>query len=235
MLLNVKKLQVYYGKALALEEVNLELVAGTLLAVVGPNGAGKTTLLKAINGIEKPTRGCVYFNGEDITNIATHKLAWKGLIHCPEGRRPFPELTVLENLKVGGLLLKSKKLVKKRLEYVYELFPILREREDQLVGNMSGGQQQMVAIGRALMADPKLLMLDEPSLGLAPKVVEEIFDRIKIIKQAGTSILLVEQNVDVALSVADRIYILDHGKMVYSGSADEVFQNNQLKEVYLGI
>lgn len=235
MLLSVKNLTVHYGKALALDNVTLTLQEKTMLAIIGPNGAGKTTLLKTINGILRPSCGTIHFSGEEISNLPPHRVASKGLTHCPEGRRPFAEMSCLDNLIIGGLILKKKEEQKKQLVYVYELFPRLAERKDQVVGTMSGGEQQMVAIARALMAKPKLLMLDEPSLGLAPLVVEEIFSRIRMIKEAGTSVLLVEQNVEAALSVADSVSILDHGSLVFTGKVADVYKDSKLREIYIGI
>lgn len=235
MFLELKNLTVHYGKALALDQVDVGVRAGELLAVIGPNGAGKTTLMRTISGLINPTCGEVYFQGQKMTGFPPHEIVRRGLIHCPEGRRPFPEMTVLDNLLLGTLWTTEKHLIKERFDYVYELFPILRERSNQLAGTMSGGQQQMLAIGRALMLDPKLLLLDEPSIGLAPKVVDEIFESIKVIKESGVTILLVEQNVDIALSVADRLSVLDHGRVVFSGSSSDLLANARLREVYLGI
>lgn len=235
MLLSIKNLRACYEKALVLDDISLELTEGTFSVVVGPNGAGKTTLLKVINGLLKPAGGSITFNGEEISGLPVHKIAERGIMHCPEGRRVFGEMTVLDNLVVGGLILKNKLNLAKQLETVYHLFPRLAERKKQLVGTMSGGEQQMVAIGRAFMAKPKLLMLDEPSMGLAPMVVEEIFERIGMIKSSGTTVLLVEQNVDAALSVADYIAILDQGNLVGVGPVSELCSNSRLKEIYLGI
>ncbi|OUM87955.1 MAG: ABC transporter ATP-binding protein [Bacillus thermozeamaize] len=234
ILLKITDLVVGYGKATVIEGLNLEIKEGQMLSIIGPNGAGKTTLLRCISGLLKPSQGEIMFEGQSILNLPPHKIANLGITHCPEGRRPFPDLTVKDNLLMGGLRL-GKSALQERLAYVYQLFPILKEREAQLVGTMSGGQQQMVSIGRALMTNPKLLMLDEPSIGLAPKVVDEIFEQIENIKRSGVTILLVEQNVDVALKVSDEIAILDHGKISFSGSAENLLKNTRLREVYLGI
>jgi branched-chain amino acid transport system ATP-binding protein len=235
LLLEIKGLTVYYGKALALSSVDLKVAKGELVAVIGPNGAGKSTLLRTISGIIKPAVGSIYYNGREISNMAPHLIARQGIVHCPEGRRPFAGLTVYENLQLGGLFAGSQDEFGRRLEYVYGLFPILKERAKQLAGTMSGGQQQMLAIGRALMARPDLLLLDEPSVGLAPKVVEEIFERVKQIRESGVTILLVEQNVEIALEVADHISILDHGRVEFKGTSQTLLDDRHLKEVYLGI
>lgn len=235
MLLELNNLTAYYGKALALEQVSVGVRAGELLAVIGPNGAGKTTLLRTISGLIPLTEGEIVFQGQKITTLKTHEIVRRGLIHCPEGRRPFPEMTVQDNLLLGTMWTKEQHLIQERFEYVYELFPILKERSKQLAGTMSGGQQQMLAIGRAMMLDPKLLLLDEPSIGLAPKVVDEIFETVKMIKESGVTILLVEQNVDIAISVADRLAVLDHGRVVFSGVSSDLLANSDLREVYLGI
>ena len=233
-MLKITDLVVGYGKAIVIEGLSLEIQAGHTFSIIGPNGAGKTTLLRCISGLLKPSRGDILFEGTSIKNLPPHKIANLGITHCPEGRRPFPQLTVKDNLLMGGLKL-SKSELQDRLAYVYELFPVLKDREKQLVGTMSGGQQQMVSIGRALMTNPKFLMLDEPSIGLAPKVVDEIFEQIELIKQSGVTILLVEQNVDVALKISDQVAILDHGKISYTGQAENLLQDARLREVYLGI
>ena len=235
MLLEIKNLTVYYGKALALDEVSVEIEEGELLAVIGPNGAGKTTLMRTISGLLKPTAGEIYFRGAKISGRPSHEVARLGIIQCPEGRRLFPEMTVLENLQLGTIMTKDKLTIKERFAYVYDLFPILQERSKQIAGTLSGGQQQMLAIGRALMVQPKLLLLDEPSVGLAPKVIDEIFEKIQIVKKTGVTTLLVEQNVDIAMSVADRLAVLDHGKTVFTGTSSDLLTNAGLREVYLGI
>ena len=233
-MLKITNLVVGYGKATVLEGVNLEIQPGHTFSIIGPNGAGKTTLLRTISGLLKPSRGDIVFEGKSIKNLPPHKIANIGITHCPEGRRPFPQLSVKDNLLMGGLKL-NKTEIQERLSYVYGLFPVLKDREKQLVGTMSGGQQQMVSIGRALMTNPKLLMLDEPSIGLAPKVVDEIFEQIEVIKKSGVTILLVEQNVDVSLRISDEVAILDHGKISFTGKAENLMQDARLREVYLGI
>ena len=235
MLLEMKDLTVHYGKALALSGVQAGLNEGELLAVIGPNGAGKTTLMRTISGLIRPTSGGIYFQGKRISGRPVHEIARLGIIQCPEGRRLFPEMTVLDNLLLGTVRVKDKRQVKQLLDYVYELFPILMERGKQTAGTLSGGQQQMLAIGRALMLQPNLLLLDEPSVGLAPKVIDEIFEKIQLVKKSGVTTLLVEQNVDITLSVADRLAVLDHGQIVFEGTSGELLQNSGLREIYLGI
>lgn len=233
-LLKVTNLAAGYGKAKVLEELSFSVSKGEALAIIGPNGAGKTTLLRCINGLHKPDDGEILFNGKSVVNLPVHQIAKLGMTHCPENRRPFPEMSAKDNLLMGALSL-SKNEAEERLEYVYGLFPILKERENQYVGTMSGGQQQMVAIGRALMTDPTLLLLDEPSVGLAPLVVDEIFDRVNQIKESGVTVLIVEQNVDAVLKVADSIAVLDGGKITFRGTPEELLEDAQLKEAYLGL
>lgn len=233
-MLTITDLSVSYGKARVIDQLNLQVHQGEMLSIIGPNGAGKTTLLRCISGLVPANQGEVRFEGRPIQGLPAHKIARLGITHCPEGRRPFPEMTVLENIMMGGLTIR-KEAFHERLEYVYQLFPILKERESQYAGTMSGGQQQMVAIGRALMTSPKLLILDEPSIGLAPLVVEEIFEQIRMIKESGVTILLVEQNVDVALKVTDRIAVMDHGQISFLGQPSDLVNDSSLREIYLGI
>jgi len=233
-LLTITNLSAGYGKAVVINQLNLEVKEGEMMSIIGPNGAGKTTLLRCINGLVPANSGDITFEGKSIKKLPTHKIARLGITHCPEGRRPFPEMSVYENLKMGGLQLNNDQF-NERLEYVYSLFPILKERKSQYAGTMSGGQQQMVAIGRALMTSPKLLILDEPSIGLAPIVVDEIFEQIKIIKESGVTILLVEQNVDVALKVTDKIAVMDNGQISFIGNPAELVKDASLREIYLGI
>ncbi|WP_400163660.1 ABC transporter ATP-binding protein [Brevibacillus sp. TJ4] len=233
-MLTISNLEVSYGKARVIDQLSLQIHQGEMLSIIGPNGAGKTTLLRTISGLVPSNQGEIRFEGQAIHGMSAHKIAKLGITHCPEGRRPFPEMSVLENLLMGGLHVKKDKR-EERLQYVFQLFPILKERETQLAGTMSGGQQQMVAIGRALMTSPKLLILDEPSIGLAPLVVDEIFEQIRIIKESGVTILLVEQNVDVALKVTDRIAVMDHGRLSFMGQPSDLVNDKSLREVYLGI
>ncbi len=233
-MLDVKDLKVYYDGALALNGVNLRVEKDELVSVVGPNGAGKTTLLRAISGLTEPESGTITFEGERIDKLPAHKIMKKGIVHCPERRRLFPEMTVIENLKMGAYLRKDKD-IEKNMERNFELFPVLKERTDQLAGTLSGGEQQMLAIARALMSKPKLLLIDEPSLGLAPLLKDKVFDTIKEIQRSGVTILLVEQDVSVALSIADRIYIIAHGRIATEGTREELMKDRDVREIYLGI
>jgi branched-chain amino acid transport system ATP-binding protein len=234
-LLEIKKVYHYYGKARALEEINLKIEESALDAVIGPNGAGKSTLLRVISGLEEPDRGKVEFLGERIDELKAHKIARKGIIHCPERRRLFFDMTVLENLEMGAYSLKEKKNFKKLLDFVFEIFPRLKERMKQRAGTLSGGEQQMLAIARAIMASPKLLLMDEPSLGLAPKVKQKIFEAIQKIKQEGTTTLLVEQDAILAMEVGQTIHVLEEGKIEMRGTKEELEREPRIKQVYLGI
>jgi branched-chain amino acid transport system ATP-binding protein len=234
-MLEIRSLTVHYGKALALESVDISVRDHALVAVIGPNGAGKTTLLRALSGLVPPTSGAILFEGRTLAGLAAHRIVRLGLVHCPEGRRPFPELNVQENLLLGMPLWPSRPDAEARLVEVFQLFPRLRERAAQLAGTLSGGEQQMLAIGRALMCRPKLLLLDEPSMGLAPMIVAEVFDAIRKIRGMGVTVLLVEQNVELALEVCDMVAVLDHGRKVFEGTSAELSGNSALTEVYLGI
>ena len=234
-LLELKKVYHYYGKAKALEEINLTVEDNSLDAVIGPNGAGKTTLLRAISGLEEIDRGRIIFNDERIDELEAHEIAGRGIAHCPERRRLFYDMTVMENIQLGAFTLKDKAKYSKLLDFVFEIFPRLHERMKQRAGTLSGGEQQMLAIARSLMANPKLLLLDEPSLGLAPKVKSRIFEAILQIKQEGTTTLLVEQDAVLAMAVADTIYVLEDGKIEMSGTREELEKEPRIKRVYLGI
>jgi branched-chain amino acid transport system ATP-binding protein len=234
-MLEIRSLTVHYGKALALESVDLDVAAHALVAVIGPNGAGKTTLLRTISGLLHPSSGSLAFEGQSLAGLAPRRIVRRGLVHCPEGRRPFPELGVHENLVLGMPLWPSRAEAESRLQDVLQLFPRLRERRYQLAGTLSGGEQQMLAIGRALMCRPKLLLLDEPSMGLAPKIVAEVFEAIGKISKMGVTVLLVEQNVELALEVCDAVAVLDHGRRVFHGTRAELTRDSALTEVYLGI
>ena len=234
-MLVVKNLKVNYGKIEAIKDVSFEVPAGKIVTLIGANGAGKTTTLRAISGLEKCSGGSIIFDGKDITNMDAHKLVPLGISHVPEGRKIFPTLTVRENLELAGWTIKDKKIVKQRMEEVFDIFPRVKERAGQLGGTLSGGEQQMLAVGRALVTGGKLLLLDEPSMGLAPVLVDEIFEQIVAINKRGITILLVEQNTACACRVADRHYILSHGEVVYGGTNREFRENDEVKKVHLGI
>ena len=234
-LLELKKIYHYYGKARALEEINLKIEEGALDAVIGPNGAGKSTLLRVISGLEESDRGKIVFLGERIDDLKAHKITKRGISHCPERRRLFYDMTVEDNLKMGAYILKDKALYKKKLEFMFEIFPRLKERRKQRAGTLSGGEQQMLAIARSLMSNPKLLLMDEPSLGLAPKVKKKIFDAINKIKGEGTTTLLVEQDAVLAMKVGEKIHLLEEGKIEMRGTSEELKKEPRIKKVYLGI
>ena len=234
MLLELRQLSVSYGKAVALENVSLHVAEGEFVAVLGPNGAGKSTLLKAISRSQAST-GTLEFRGESLQGLPAHAVVGKGICHCPEGRRLFPELTVLKNLMLGAYLRRDAAAVAADLAVVYGLFPILEERGPQIVSTLSGGQQQMVAIGRALMGKPALLLLDEPSVGIAHRLKVEIFDAIKRIQQGGCAILMAEQDAQSALRIADRVYVLENGSVARSGSSDTLRDDDHIRRIYLGV
>ena len=234
-MLELKKVYHYYEKAKALEEVNLKIEEGALDAVIGPNGAGKTTLLKVISGLEEPDRGKIEFLGERIDGMKPHKIAKKGIAHCPERRRLFYDMTVMENIELGANALKDKKKYNDLLDFIFELFPRLNERKKQRAGTLSGGEQQMLAIARAIMANPKLLLLDEPSLGLAPKIKNAIFEAIHKIKGEGTTTLLVEQDAVLAMDIGENIYVLEEGKIEMRGTKEQLRKEPRIRKVYLGI
>jgi len=234
-LLDIKKLYFYYGKAKALEEINLDLKEGALEAVIGPNGAGKSTLLRVISGLEEPDRGKIEFLGERIDELKPHRIARKGIAHCPERRRLFFDMTVSENLDLGAYTLKDRSKFRELRKFVYEIFPRLKERKKQRAGTLSGGEQQMLAIARALMSNPKLLLMDEPSLGLAPKIKETIFEAIDTIKKGGTTTLLIEQDAVLAMAVSEYIHVLEEGKIEMRGTKEELEKEPRIKQVYLGI
>lgn len=233
-MLDIRNLHASYGEMTALWGVDLTIRAGELVAVVGPNGAGKSTLINAISGLVTVPEGQICWNQQDMARTGAEGRVRAGIVQCPEGRKLFPEMTVEENLLMGAYSRTERSSVKASLEEIYEQFPILKERRLQIASTMSGGQQQMVAIGRALMAQPKLLMLDEPSLGLAPIVVNEVFELLKRIHRDGMTILLVEQNVHQTLEIADRAYVLENGKIALEGTGQEVLHNPHMKAAYLG-
>lgn len=233
-MLEVKDLEVYYGMIQAIKGVSFEVNEGEVIALIGANGAGKTTILHTITGLLSPKKGSVVFEGKDITKVPAHKIVELGMAHVPEGRRVFAQLSVYQNLKMGAYTRKDKTEIDESLEMVYKRFPRLEERKNQLAGTLSGGEQQMLAMGRALMSHPKVLMLDEPSMGLAPILVEQIFEIIENLHAQGTTILLVEQNAQAALSVADRGYVLETGKIVTTGTGAELLASPAIKKAYLG-
>ena len=235
MLLEIKDLKVAYGKIQAVKGISLHINAGEIVTLVGANGAGKTTLLKTISGILKPSAGVINFEGKDIQSIAPHNRVLEGLCQAPEGRGIFPGMTVLENLEMGKYARKNwKSELKEDLDRIYTLFPRLKERQSQAGGTLSGGEQQMLSIGRALMSRPRLLLLDEPSMGLAPKFIQQIFNIIREIQTQGVSILLVEQNAAQALSCANRAYILETGNIVKEGAGKDLLNDEAIKKAYLG-
>jgi len=233
-MLKVENIDVYYGDIQALKGVSLEIERGEIIALIGANGAGKTTTLKTISGLLRPTSGKIEFLGERIDTLSPAAIVEAGISHCPEGRRIWPEMTVLENLEVGAYVRKDTEKVKEDFINVYEHFPILEERKKQLAGSLSGGEQQMLAIGRALMSSPKLLLLDEPSLGLAPILVKEVANIIRDIHERGVTILLVEQNAHLALHMCDRAYVLETRKISLEGRGGDLLDNEQVKKAYLG-
>lgn len=233
-MLKVTGLNVYYGGIHAITDESLEIKEGEIVTLIGANGAGKTTTLKAISGLLPCKSGNIEFEGKSILGLKPYKLVSRGIGHVPEGRKIFADLTVMENLEMGAYTRKDRNGIKDDLEGIFEKFPILKERRYQMAGTLSGGEQQMLAIGRALMSRPKLLLLDEPSMGLAPIIVKKIFNTIKEINRNGTTILLVEQNANMALSIADRAYVIETGRIVKSGTATEIMSNDEVKKSYLG-
>ncbi len=233
-MLEVKNLEVYYGMIQAIKGISLTVNQGEVIALIGANGAGKTTTLHTISGLISPKNGSVLFEGVEITKVLAHKIVSMGMAHVPEGRRVFANLTVYQNLKMGAYTRKDSKEVEETLSTVYKRFPRLEERRNQIAGTLSGGEQQMLAMGRALMSRPKIILMDEPSMGLSPIFVNEIFDIVKEISAGGTTVLLVEQNAKKALSIADRAYVLETGNIVLEGKADELLNNDSVKKAYLG-
>lgn len=233
-LLTVESIETYYGNIQALKGISFDVPEGAIVTLLGANGAGKSTTLKSISGLVAPLRGAVTFMGRQLQGLRSEQIVRLGISHVPEGRELFPELTVLENLKMGAYTRRDKSEIQRSLERVYEHFPILAERRTQLAGTLSGGEQQMLAIGRALMAQPRLLLLDEPSLGLAPMLVEEIFRIIREIHDSGTTVLLVEQNANKALSIADYGYVLETGTVALAGASQALLRDDRVRRLYLG-
>ena len=234
-MLKVSNLKVTFGQIAAITDVSFEVPDGKIVSLIGANGAGKTTTLRAVSGLEKPASGTVFFKGQDITGVPAHELVARGISHVPEGRKIFPTLTVRENLEMAGWTVKDKTIVKRRMEEVFEMLPRIKERIGQLGGTLSGGEQQMLAVGRAMVTGGDILLLDEPSMGLAPVLVDEIFDKIIQINKRGTTILLVEQNATEALEIADFAYVLEVGYTTISGPAKEIAADPRVREAYLGV
>ena len=233
-MLEVRDLQVYYGMIHAIKGISFDVNQGEVIALIGANGAGKTTTLHTITGLLAPKSGSVLFEGKDITKVPAHKIVSMGMAHVPEGRRVFAELSVYENLKMGAYTRKDKKEIEESLANVYKRFPRLEERKNQMAGTLSGGEQQMLAMGRALMSHPKIILMDEPSMGLSPIFVNEIFDIIRAVSESGTTVLLVEQNAKKALSISDRAYVLETGTITMSGKAKDLLEDEAVKKAYLG-
>ena len=234
-MLELKSVDAGYGSFQALFGISLEVKAGEAVGVIGPNGAGKTTLMRVISGLIRPTKGAIAMEGADVLATAPHKIIDLGVAHVPENRRLFPRLTVEDNLRMGAFTRAARPKFAQRLEFVFDLFPRLKERRGQFAGTMSGGEQQMCAIGRALMSDPKLLLLDEPSAGLAPVVVQQVFELVKRIRASGLTVLIVEQNVKQVLRVVDRAYLLEAGSLRISGTSAELLASDTIKQAYLGV
>ena len=233
-MLEVKDIEVFYGVIQAIKGISFEVNEGEVIALIGANGAGKTTTLQTITGLISPKKGQIFFEGQEITHVPAHKIVSMGMAHVPEGRRVFAQLSVLDNLKLGAFTRKDKEEIEETLIRVYKRFPRLEERKNQIAGTLSGGEQQMLAMGRALMSHPKIILMDEPSMGLSPIFVNEIFDIIQEVSKSGTTLLLVEQNAKKALSIADRGYVLETGRIVLEGNAKDLLDNEQVKKAYLG-
>ena len=233
-MLEIKDIEVFYGMIQAIKGVSFEVNEGEVIALIGANGAGKTTILHSITGLIAPKKGEIFFEGQEITTTPAHKIVSMGMAHVPEGRRVFAQLTVLENLKMGAFTRKDKEEVEESLIRVYKRFPRLEERKNQMAGTLSGGEQQMLAMGRALMSRPRIILMDEPSMGLSPIFVNEIFDIIREVSEGGTTVLLVEQNAKKALAIADRAYVLETGKIVLDGKAEDLLNDDSVKKAYLG-
>ena len=234
-MLEIQKLSAAYGMVQILYDVNFKVEEKEILSIIGPNGAGKTTLVKTIMGLLHPTTGSIKFKGENIEKLSTYEIVKKGLTMIPEGREVFPRMSVEDNLMLGAYILKDKEQIKKNKGNVFEIFPVLKKKEKALAQTLSGGEQQMLVICRSLMSNPQLLILDEPSLGLAPIIVEKVLDTIRTINDEGVTVLLVEQNIHDSLNVADRGYVLEEGRIVLEGKSRELLSNSHIKEVYLGL
>ena len=233
-MLEVKDLEVYYGVIQAIKGISFHVDKGEVIALIGANGAGKTTTLHTVTGLLSPKKGKVIFQGKDITKVPAHKIVSMGMAHVPEGRRVFAELSVYENLKMGAYTRTDKAEIEESLKSVYKRFPRVEERKNQMAGTLSGGEQQMLAMGRALMSKPSIILMDEPSMGLSPILVNEIFDIIRSVSESGTTVLLVEQNAKKALSIADRAYVLETGNITLEGNAKDLLEDDSIKKAYLG-
>ena len=234
-MLSLKNISVKYGSFAAIHDINIEVNEGEIVVLLGSNGAGKSTTFRTISGLSKPSEGELYFEGKSLNKVSADKIVQLGIGQCPEGRKLFPAMSVQENLRMGAYIHRRKKEeIKKSLEHVYELFPILHDKKDNAAGSLSGGQQQMLAIGRALMSKPKLMLLDEPSVGLAPLIVEQMFEVIQQINREGTTILLAEQNANAALKIADKGYVFENGSIVLQGTSAELFANDEVRKAYIG-
>ena len=233
-MLEIRDLEVYYGMIQAIKGISFDVKEGEVIALIGSNGAGKTTTLHTITGLLSAKAGVIRFEGEDITKVPGYKIVSKGMAHVPEGRRVCAQLSVLQNLRMGAYTRKDKNEIEETLKTVYKRFPRLEERQNQMAGTLSGGEQQMLAMGRALMSHPKIILMDEPSMGLSPIFVNEIFDIIKEVSASGTTVLLVEQNAKKALSIADRAYVLETGRIVLEGNANDLLNDDSIKKAYLG-
>ncbi len=234
MKLEIRDLHVSYGGIRALKGIDLTVEEGQIVTLIGANGAGKSTTLRAISGLQKPQSGSILYGGEELVGLPAKEIVRRGIIHVPEGRRVFPDMTVAENLKIGAFLRKDKDGIASDMDYVYSLFPRLKERSWQPAGTLSGGEQQMLAVGRALMSRPKVLMMDEPSLGLAPLIVKDIFSIIRRVNADGITVLLIEQNANAALHIADYGYVLETGVIALTGTGEELLRNESVREAYLG-
>jgi branched-chain amino acid transport system ATP-binding protein len=235
-MLNIQNIDVYYGDVQVIKNISLNVKDGELVAVIGGNGAGKTTMIKTISGILKPRHGTITFSGNTISGMDANRIVSEGLVQVPEGRLLFPEMSVRENLEMGAYCVKDKSVISTQLKSIYEMFPILNERQKQLAGTLSGGEQQMLAIGRALMSSPKMIMFDEPSLGLAPIMVQSIFEMVvRINKDLGMTVLLVEQNVKQSCQISDRAFVIENGEVVLQGTGAEMLENDHVRRAYLGI
>ena len=235
-MLQVDGIDVYYGDVQVLKKISLDVHEKELVAVIGANGAGKTTLIKTISSLLKPRNGSITFEGKRISDMEAHKVVTEGIVQVPEGRLLFPDMTVQENLEMGGFQVKNKEILAQRMGSVYEMFPILQERRKQLAGTLSGGEQQMLAIGRGMVAAPRLMMFDEPSLGLAPKLVQSIFELVvRINKELGITVLLVEQNVQHSCQISDRAFVIENGEVVLKGTGHEMLENDHVRRAYLGL